>query len=543
MIKLRVNLADGSSFEHEVDGESLVVGRSSQAGLPLPDPVVSREHVRIFRDGGAWFVEDLGSRFGTHFNGEARTEPRRLERGDTIALGGSTVVVDSVSSPPSTEEDDSTIYRPARELLTGSMEQPGRVVAGAIRPNDRLRVLMEVNQALARSISLEELLDLVLDRAFELLRPEEAAIFLRDLDGTDVCAARRSTSDRASRPMHSRSLLHEVIDKGMAAQVVDTASDTRFSTSRSLSISGLRSLIAAPLLDAQGALGMIVVGASLGVRSFRDEDLELLVALAAVASMRIRNVRLVLEAMEKQKLEQELRLAREIQVALLPSALPEVPGIELYGGNLPSRGVSGDFYKVGLRKEGRECVVLLADVSGKGIAASLLTASLEALSAVPLATGEAPDRVCETVSGLLFERTAPDKFATAFLAILDVPSGSLSFVNAGHTAGILLRERGEPVLLKSNGIPLGLLPDAKYRSAVVTLEPGDALMLYSDGLTEAADPDGREFGQARLVEAFSRHRGLSLRALAHALEVELDAFVRGNPFDDDRTLVLVRRMA
>ena len=543
MIKLRVNLADGSSFEHEVDGESLVVGRSSQAGLPLPDPVVSREHVRIFRDGGAWFVEDLGSRFGTHFNGEALTEPRRLERGDTIALGGSTVVVDSVSSPPSTEEDDSTIYRPARELLTGSMEQPGRVVAGAIRPNDRLRVLMEVNQALARSISLEELLDLVLDRAFELLRPEEAAIFLRDLDGTDVCAARRSTSDRASRPMHSRSLLHEVIDKGMAAQVVDTASDTRFSTSRSLSISGLRSLIAAPLLDAQGALGMIVVGASLGVRSFRDEDLELLVALAAVASMRIRNVRLVLEAMEKQKLEQELRLAREIQVALLPSALPEVPGIELYGGNLPSRGVSGDFYKVGLRKEGRECVVLLADVSGKGIAASLLTASLEALSAVPLATGEAPDRVCETVSGLLFERTAPDKFATAFLAILDVPSGSLSFVNAGHTAGILLRERGEPVLLKSNGIPLGLLPDAKYRSAVVTLEPGDALMLYSDGLTEAADPDGREFGQARLVEAFSRHRGLSLRALAHALEVELDAFVRGNPFDDDRTLVLVRRMA
>ena len=543
MIKLRVNLADGSSFEHEVDGESLVVGRSSQAGLPLPDPVVSREHVRIFRDGGAWFVEDLGSRFGTHFNGEALTEPRRLERGDTIALGGSTVVVDSVSSPPSTEEDDSTIYRPARELLTGSMEQPGRVVAGAIRPNDRLRVLMEVNQALARSISLEELLDLVLDRAFELLRPEEAAIFLRDLDGTDVCAARRSTSDRASRPMHSRSLLHEVIDKGMAAQVVDTASDTRFSTSRSLSISGLRSLIAAPLLDAQGALGMIVVGASLGVRSFRDEDLELLVALAAVASMRIRNVRLVLEAMEKQKLEQELRLAREIQVALLPSALPEVPGIELYGGNLPSRGVSGDFYKVGLRKEGRECVVLLADVSGKGIAASLLTASLEALSAVPLATGEAPDRVCETVSGLLFERTAPDKFATAFLAILDVPSGSLSFVNAGHTAGILLRESGEPVLLKSNGIPLGLLPDAKYRSAVVTLEPGDALMLYSDGLTEAADPDGREFGQARLVEAFSRHRGLSLRALAHALEVELDAFVRGNPFDDDRTLVLVRRMA
>jgi sigma-B regulation protein RsbU (phosphoserine phosphatase) len=245
--------------------------------------------------------------------------------------------------------------------------------------------------------------------------------------------------------------------------------------------------------------------------------------------------------MERQKLEQELRLARQIQVALLPSKPPEVPGIELFGRNLPSRAVSGDFYTLAVRKDGAECVVFVADVSGKGIAASLLTASLEALSAVPLATGEAPDKVFETVAGLLFDRTPPERFATAFLAVLEVASGSLSFVNAGHTAAILLRVSGEPVLLKSNGVPLGLLPDAKYRAGVAALEPGDSLMVYSDGLTEATDPDGEEFGVTRLVEAFQRHRILPLSELARALEFDLDTFVRGTPFDDDRTLVLVRR--
>ncbi|HYN40339.1 MAG TPA: SpoIIE family protein phosphatase [Thermoanaerobaculia bacterium] len=540
-LRLRVDTADGRSFEQEVSGDALVVGRSSRAGLVLPDPVVSREHARLFREGDAWVVQDLGSHFGTRVNGEQITAARRLAHGDSIGLGGSTLVVDLglLSAPPGTE--DSTIYRSAQEVLTGSLGVVGSDGTGEHRTGERLRVLMEVNQALAGSISLEELLDLVLDRAFELLRPQEAAIFLRDAAGNDFCAARRSTSERASRPMHSRSLLHEVIDKGMAAQVVDAASDERFAESKSLLVSGLRSLLAAPLLDPQGALGMIVVGASLGVRSFGTEDLELLVALAAVASMRIRNVRLVLEAMERQKLEQELRLARQIQVALLPSKPPEVPGIELFGRNLPSRAVSGDFYTLAVRKDGAECVVFVADVSGKGIAASLLTASLEALSAVPLATGEAPDKVFETVAGLLFDRTPPERFATAFLAVLEVASGSLSFVNAGHTAAILLRASGEPVLLKSNGVPLGLLPDAKYRAGVAALEPGDSLMVYSDGLTEATDPDGEEFGVTRLVEAFQRHRILPLSELARAIEFDLDTFVRGTPFDDDRTLVQVRR--
>ena len=541
-LRLRVVSADGRRFEHEVTGDSLVVGRSSRADLALADRAMSREHARIRRDEEGWALEDLGSHNGTRLNESPIEGLRRLRDGDTISLGGSVLVVE-LPGEDSPSSGDSVIYRSARELLqatSGSTDVSG-ITASGKKAADRLHMLNQVNQALASSISLEELLELILDRAFVHLKPQEAAIYLRDPSGNDVCAARRTTPGRESRPMHSKSLLHEVIDKGMVAHVVDSAVDERFAESKSLMLSGLRSFIAAPLLDAQGALGMVVVGAALGARTFRDEDLELLVSLASVAALRIRNVRLVAEAMERQKLEQEVRLARQIQVALLPASLPEVSGYEMHGGTLPSRGVSGDFYKALIRGDGSSLAFFIADVSGKGVAASLLTASLEALSALPLEGDDPPDRICEKVGKLLYQRTPPEKYATAFLGILEPGTGRLQWTNAGHNPALLLRGAGEAEWLKANGTPLGLLPGAKYREGALTMEPGDALLVYTDGITEALDPDDEEFGEARLLEAAARHRALPLREMAAGLERDLDAFARGVPFHDDRTLVIVRR--
>jgi serine phosphatase RsbU (regulator of sigma subunit) len=541
-LRLRIVSADGRRFEHDVPGDSLVVGRSSRADLALADRALSREHARLVRDAEGWSIEDLGSHNGTRLNETPIEGLRRLHDGDTISVGGSVIVVE-MHGDDAHSSGDSVIYRPAKDLLqsvSGATDVSGIAGAGK-KAADRLHMLNQVNQALASSISLEDLLELILDRAFVHLKPQEAAIYLRDPAGNDVCAARRTTPGRESRPMHSKSLLHEVIDKGMVAHVVDSAVDARFAESKSLMMSGLRSFIAAPLLDAQGALGMIVVGAALGVRSFRDEDLELLVSLASVAALRIRNVRLVAEAMERQRLEQEVRLARQIQVALLPSSLPVVPGWELHGGNMPSRGVSGDFYKILLRGDGKTCALFVADVSGKGVAASLLTASLEALSALPLEGTEPPDRICEQVGALLHRRTPPEKYATAFLGMFDPETGALAWTNAGHNPALLLRASGPTEWLKACGMPLGLLPGARYSRNETTMEPGDALLVYTDGITEALNPEDEEFGEARLVEAATRHAHLPLREMAAGLEKELDAFARGVPFHDDRTLVLVRR--
>ena len=261
-----------------------------------------------------------------------------------------------------------------------------------------------------------------------------------------------------------------------------------------------------------------------------------------MAALHLRNHALMTEALERRRLEEELALARRIQMALLPSRVPETPGWELHGGNVPSRGVSGDYYEVVERADGREVVLMIADVSGKGMAASLLTASLQALSSGPIEDGLPPEEICTRLSRLLHRRTPPEKYATAFLGVLEPATGLLRYTNAGHNPPLAVRADGSVEELTPTGVPLGLLPGAQYQARELTLAPADTLVLYTDGIVEAADPNGEEYGIARLKEVCLRHRNGPCQSLAEALEDDLEAFVQGVPFADDRTVVLARRL-
>ena len=551
MLKLHIVPPEGLPFDHPFQGDSLVVGRAADADLTLADPFLSRRHSRFYRAGSAVYVEDLGSRNGTLLNGQKVLEPSPLAVGDTIKISGSllTLQEEAPSAHRVTQVDDvledGTIFRNAAEVLDrqGSADAAqAQGEAGLRRYADRLKLLNEIHQALGQSLSLEGLLGLILERALDHLRPDRGAILLKEADGELRPAAIRSITGDLAELRFSRSLVREVTEKNMAALVLDTLTDVRFAEAPSILFSGVRSLVAAPLLGPEGALGMIVLESRLQVRQFGEEDLELLVSLAAVAALHLRNLRLVLEAEERRRLEEELALARRIQVALLPSQLPEVAGWELYGANFPSRVVSGDYYEVVPRAEDREVVLMIADVSGKGMAASLLTASLQAFSAGPIEDGLPPDEICVRLSRLLFRRTPPEKFATAFLAVLETATGLLRYTNAGHNPSVIVRAGGEVEALGPTGIPLGLLPGARYRAAETTLAPGDLLVLYTDGISEAADPDDEEYGLERIQKVCALHRKDACPALAAALEEDLETFARGVPFADDRTLVLARRL-
>ena len=547
MLRLHVVPASGEAFDHPVVGESLVIGRSSQADLVLEDRFLSRRHARIFHRGDAWWVEDLGTRIGTLLNGVRLETPTPVAPGDTLQIAANvlTVLAPAEASGEAArlwKHSSSTGYfRPAAEILRESRPdvEPGEQALR--RYAERLKLVNEVHQALARPISLKELLDLILDRVFEHLQPEEGAILLKKEPGELYRAASRTAPALEGAYLYSRTLVHEVAEKAMAALVVDALTDERFGGARSILDSGVRSLVAAPLLDAEGCLGMIALNSRLHVRQFSAEDLELLVSLASVAALRIRNVALAEDAAERRRLEGELALARQIQVALLPARLPEVPGYELHGGNVPSRGVSGDYYEVVERLGGEECVLMIADVSGKGLAASLLTACLEALAAEPIESGLPPEEICNRVCRRLYQRTSPERFATAFLAALEPRSGRMRYANAGHNPALLVHATGGVERLAATGLPLGLLPAVSYTARETHLAPGDLLLLYTDGIVEATNPEDEEYGLDRLIEACLRHRGGSLKELAHALEADLEAFVRGVPFADDRTLVLARR--
>ncbi len=549
MLDLHIIAPDDSRWEYRVLGDEVVIGRSTRAALTIPDRSLSRLHARLFKNDDGWRVEDLGSRNGTFIDQVRVDGETGVNLGQTLSLGGSRVLLkgggDGGPGSGGGLLDGHTVFRSADALLESSpissiVDIRGEVLEPeGVAAVERLRLLNDVHRALGRSIELQELLDIILDSVFDSLKPEDGAIFLVDEAGYRRVAGRSIKGEPDS--LASTSLIKEVVEGRQAALVLDAQDDERFNQAQSMILSGLRSVLAAPLLDGDKALGLIVLGSTHGARAFDEDDMELLVSMASVAAMRISNVRLAEEAAERRVLEKEVALGRRIQMALLPDSLPDLDGWELNAGNLPSRGVSGDIYKVFEREDGETLVILVADVSGKGIAASLLTASLEALSAGPLEEGVPLDDCCRRVSRLLYDRTPPEKYATAFIAEVEISTGRVRYVNAGHNPGLVLRVGGEAKWLEPCGLPLGLLPEAEYSVGEFVMASRDVMMLYTDGLTEANNPDQEEFGEARLKGSALSHRLRPLKEMAGMIETDLDRFTSGEPYGDDRTLVLVRR--
>ncbi|MGD8897470.1 MAG: SpoIIE family protein phosphatase [Acidobacteriota bacterium] len=538
-LRLRITPPIGESFEHFCDGNTLVVGRSSKADLVLSDRFLSRLHARFFLEKETWYVEDLGSRNTTLLNGRPVASPMHLAAGDLVKLSETVISVegfDAAAEKPRSAADevsssDSILLRSASELMAAAEKESG----------DRMKLLNEVHRALATSISLEELLELVLDRAFAHLRPEEGMILLKNSLGELDQSATRRLPGASGEFLYSRSLAKEVAEKGQAALVLDAQTDIRFAAAESILSSGVRTLVAAPLLAPDANLGMIVLSSRVHVRRYSEEDMELLVALASVAALRIRNISLAEEAARRRALEREMTIARQIQIALLPEKLPEVPGYSLFATNDASRSVSGDFYEVQTRPETGEPVIVIADVSGKGMSASLVAASLDALLMGPIEVGHPTDAICARVSRRLNARTPPERYATAIIASLDPKTGILSYTNAGHNAGLLVRADGSSERMDGNGLPLGLFPVAEYDRAELTLAPGDLVVLYTDGITEAANQAGEEFGLGRLEEVVKGQVREPLVALAVAIETAVEVFAEERRFADDRTLVILRR--
>ena len=553
MFLLRIEPAVGEPFDHDMKEGTLVIGRASESDLVVADRFLSRKHAKLVCRQERLYVEDLGSRNGTLINDQRVDGTLEVHAGDVLKVSGSVIRIRQANpaSADSSQIDSSslpgmTVVKNASHVLESASSDTGEIRGEDNLRNfaSRLQLLNEVHSALSRSIELKELLELILERAFEHLRPEEGAIFLKD-DGEDYRLAARRTTAGGSDYLYSRTLVSEVADKRLAVVVLDAQTDERFADANSIMASGVRSLVAAPLLDPEGCLGIIVLNSRLQSRQFSEADVDLLISLASVAALRIRNVALAEEAAERREMARELELARRIQVALLPDALPEIPGYEVHGGNIPSRGVSGDFYEIiGRNRQGdgaQEFLALVADVSGKGMSASLLAAALEALTASPIEVGLRPEDVVHRASRLLYQRTPPERYATAILVALEPTSGELRFVNAGHVPGLLLRGSGEVERLEATGQPIGLLPNSDYTAGTTHLASGDLLVLFTDGINEAENTSDEQYGLDRLAAACRESFALPLEELAAAIETDLSAFVGIVPFADDRTTVLIRR--
>jgi sigma-B regulation protein RsbU (phosphoserine phosphatase) len=301
------------------------------------------------------------------------------------------------------------------------------------------------------------------------------------------------------------------------------------------------------------AVAISVLGRRLGVLAVADKesrdgsvldftatDARLLSLFANQAAAAIETARLHKEAIEKERIERELELAAAIQREILPRSLPEIAGVELAAANLPTRQVGGDYYDFFSLSNGR-LGFLVADVSGKGVPAALLVSTVHA--AVHLSIDEAKTIVelVERIDRHLRRYAATRKFLTLFFGIIEPESGVLRYVSAGHNPALLVNASGTLERLDSTGVPVGMLPHASWREETRTMQPGDLLAVYTDGLTEAVDGSDEEFGLKRLERAIAEGRALPAKQLCDEVLLKVADFARGMPQYDDQTLLLLRR--
>src|SRR5207249_7744000 len=307
-------------------------------------------------------------------------------------------------------------------------------------------------------------------------------------------------------------------------------------------LQGVRSVLAVPLGVGANVFGMIYADSPLSDNRFTEDQLKVLTTLASVAAIRVENARLTEEQIERERLEREQQVASEIQQRFLPAAAPQVEGYELQGISFPCYEIGGDYYDFIQRDDGK-LLIALGDVSGKGTAAALLMSSLHAAIHAQSSSHSTITDTITAVNRYLADNIPANRFVTLFYAELDPRSGALSFLNAGHNPPMIVHAGGTMEQLAAGGLPLGIMPNAEFREGRTLLHPGDVLVIYSDGVTEAVNPKGEEFGPTRLYEVVARNIDSSAAGIRDRIEAALTKFCQGTPAADDITLVIVKRMA
>jgi serine phosphatase RsbU (regulator of sigma subunit) len=521
---------DKAPFERDLDAQEIIVGRGATAGIVVPDSSVSRQHAKLFQRDGRWWAEDLGATNGTLLNDKPLTKATVLEPGDRLKVGGSTLRFLPASIAPATPI--------APPPATGGIAATGPAAVPGDRQAARFATLNEIHRALATPISLTELLELILQRSFAVLHPEEGVILLKQPDGTFKPAASRGSYGSSGNVLISRRLVDEVAGKQKPALVLDAALDERFAGSQSIVAAGVRSVVAAPLCDAEGTMGLIALTSRASVRQFAEADLDLLMSLASAAALRVRNVALTEEAAARRVLERELALAHDMQMAMLPRGMPDRPEIRMAAALTPARSVGGDLYDFVADDEG--LWFLIADVSGKGVAAALYVAVLKTLFRVTVQTQKDLAEILRVMNHELGRDNDQMMFVTAIIGRLVFDTGQISAVDAGHNPAFVVGSRGDVTATKlEKSIALGVDPDAVFKVSGFRLDAGSTLLLYTDGATDARNTAGEIFGADRLQRAVAGSLGRTATDLVHATVKAVSKFAAGAPPEDDLTLLAI----
>lgn len=408
------------------------------------------------------------------------------------------------------------------------------------RESLRRKTLFEISRQLLLPLTLDELLHNILITLQKVIEFNAGSVFLINEENGNIDSITSIGYDPVlETDLHLKTgqgLVGWVARAGEAVIVPDTSQDARYINARAET----KSELAVPIQSDRKLVGVLNLESD-RLSAFSDEDKEILAAFCPQAAISIERARLHKYILDQKKIEEQLSIARDIQTSFLPNKVPQLPGYDVWGANIPSGEVGGDYYDF-INIVDNQLGVAIADVSGKGIPAALIMASFRASLIAEIRNNYAIRSICLKVNNLLCESLEPGNFVTAIYGVLDSKNSIFTFSNCGHNPALLLRQSGEVEELVEGGVILGIRPNATYEERPVYLNRGDLLCLFTDGVSEAENSSGEQFELRRILQILNDHRSESAAAIGARMIDDVRAFSKDGIITDDLTLVIIKRL-
>ncbi len=546
-----VILQGGQAIPYELTKPVTILGRLPESELQLDSNMVSRRHAKVFQQGDGYVIEDLGSGNGTFVNGKKTEGAVLLKHGDRLKLGPMLLRYESGNGEDSVSP--SSISSPAAFQVDVAEENESATIMGVgdnasgfglleVRPESKLKAIIEISRSLAGTVDLDILLPKILDTLFSIFpHADRGCILLKDDSSGQMvphAIKHRGNSDDDDSVKLSRTILNAVLDEKKGILSADAASDSRFDASESISNLTIRSMMCVPMLDLQGEpLGIINIDTQNPVKQFVQEDLDLLLAVAGQAALSYESAKLMVSYAEKQKQDSEMAIARNVQHALLPEDLPDIEGYELFASYEAAQAVGGDYYDIIPLEDNKICLAF-GDVAGKGVAAALVMARLSSVVRSTMIFVKDVQQAISEINNHMCVKACEGRFVTFVLMILDLKTNELHVSNAGHMSPMsrLPDKSIEEFPEDTVGLPIGVMEDFPYEAVSRTLEPGEIVTVYTDGVSEAMNYENELFGMEHLRE-FVATSPDNATELGKSVLADVKRHANGRPQNDDITLM------
>ncbi len=557
----------------EIGIDPISIGRSPECDVVIEDNLVSRRHAQITRNKGHYFIEDLGSRNGTLVNDVEIQQTTRLLDGSEISIcdvsfvfqldddpnlirqrttkqtpaqiSASSILLYDEEGMPAVQSSIRSQFEMSSHSSKSGLSSLMPVVGGnGITAEEKLNAIVAVTESLRLAGDEKAIVENVLGSLFDLFADADRGfIAFKTAEGLIVPKAMKTRRSQFEEQIRiSRTIVNRVMESKQALLSSDAAADKRFELSQSVADFKIRSMMCAPLLDPEGnSIGVIQLDTLRSSLAFNAGDLEVLATVAVQTSLALQKVELFRRAENAKQLDQDLKLAHEVQLRFLPQVNPELPGYEFFSYYKPTSAVGGDYYDFVSLSEHRMAMII-ADVVGHGVAAALMMAKISAEVRFALAQHSDPVNAVRQVNRN-FANLNLDKFVTLALAVLDVRKHTLELVNAGHMPPLIRRADGQFFWLPNDrsGMPVGISDRAEYQCENLTMAPGEIFTFYTDGVNEAMNIAGEQLGMDNVLAEMQQCQAKSAEAVVSRMCQTVKQHAAGQPQFDDICIVAVGR--